>query len=242
MTTALFLESAQRLNPYLGRSFHIVGDFSRTDKYIEVLNGYGKGRMRAAHILTGCNFNIQGATDPTKYYILQALEVWGCKYSYKDFVYHKYNSKGIFKCLIHNVTFEQGAEKHLKGSEGCPVCLNLIRKASNHGAWRASKWEEMGRNSKDFQGFKVYIIKCTNETETFYKVGKTFERLKRRFKDKKCMPYNWELIHEFIGTAEYCTQLEESIIATHKNLKYLPKQPFDGYTECFKEIVNDKIF
>ena len=38
-----------------------------------------------------------------------------------------------------------------------------------------------GLKSKKFEDFKVYIIKCWNEEEEFYKIGKTYRKISRRF-------------------------------------------------------------
>lgn len=94
----------------------------------------------------------------------------------------------------------------------------------------------MSKNSKNFDSFKVYIIKCFNKDEEFYKIGRTYTKIKKRFGTKLLMPYKYEVLNEFIGTAEEMYDLETKLKNMNKNNKYLPKIKFGGMQECFKEI------
>ena len=44
-----------------------------------------------------------------------------------------------------------------------------------------SDWTNAAINSKSFESFKVYIIRCYNDNEEFIKIGRTFSKLKKRF-------------------------------------------------------------
>lgn len=108
-----------------------------------------------------------------------------------------YNKKEIIICSNHG-EFIQATGSHSMGV-GCPKCgLEKVSKinSENPMGWSYSSWEEQSLKSKYFESFKVYIIRCWNDSEEFYKIGKTFLSTKRRFQSKHEMPYNWEVVKE----------------------------------------------
>lgn len=96
--------------------------------------------------------------------------------------------------------------------------------------------EKTAEKSKYFDSFKVYIIKCWNEEEEFYKIGRTFKRTNNRFHHSSIMPYNYEIIKEIIGDAEEIIKLELKLKNEHKIFKYTPKLEFCGMHECYSKI------
>src|SRR5690606_15894237 len=94
--------------------------------------------------------------------------------------------------------FSQVSSNHLSG-QGCPKCgaflISRSQKKTPTG-WSIKQWENKASQSKNFDSFKVYIIKCWNDDETFYKIGRTFMSVKKRFCSKKTMPYNYEILQE----------------------------------------------
>ena len=101
--------------------------------------------------------------------------------------------------------------------------------------WTYTKWEDAGLNSKHFDGFKVYVIECWYGDERFYKIGKTFIPICRRFNSKKQIPYEYKVIKTFEGSARYISELEQELQNKHKKFKYKPKLKFKGQTECFTQ-------
>lgn len=143
-------------------------------------------------------------------------------------------------CPIHG-KYEQIVQNHKKA--GCHQCAKISisqknKKNSNRG-WTYTNWENAAKQSKYFDSFKVYIIKCYNENETFYKVGKTFMTIKKRFKSKINMPYKFEIIKIFESKTEAkkISMLEHQILSLNKNDKYVPKIYFKGINECFKSML-----
>ena len=142
--------------------------------------------------------------------------------------------------------FEQKPNAHLCG-HGCVLCKDLA--ASNRGkqkptGWNITNWELAAKRSKNFDSFKVYIIRCWNDEEEFYKVGRTFLKTNRRFNSNTSMPYNYEIINEFIfETAKGAFDKENELKKLNKKFKHLPKIKFDGMYECFIKIkkITDKI-
>ena len=90
--------------------------------------------------------------------------------------------------------------------------------------------------SKNFETYQVYIIKLYDiETnEIFFKIGKTFTKLNKRFKN---IPYKKDIIrvHEFTCAME-CSKFETNLKKEHKQFSYLPLKVFQGRQECFSEL------
>ncbi len=79
----------------------------------------------------------------------------------------------------------------------------------------------------------MYIIKATNPTEQFIKVGITTKTVKDRFKIDNTLPYNYEVIGTKSGELFDLFQLEQLSKKLLKHHKYKPLVKFNGYTECF---------
>lgn len=103
------------------------------------------------------------------------------------------------------------------------------------GRWKYSEWVEAGKTSSKFDSFKVYIIRCYDENESFIKVGKTFQTTEDRFKLDGAMPYNYEVLYEIISNGYNICKLEEKIKKELKQYSYKPRIMFNGYYECFEE-------
>lgn len=146
-----------------------------------------------------------------------------------------------FVCDIHG-EFEQTPLKHLKSC--CPKCgFDRTRNyhIDNPIGWNFSNWQKGAERSKNFDSFKVYIIRCWNEEEEFYKIGKTFTTLKTRFRKslKSKMPYNYEIVKVFESKTDglYISKLEKELQKNNKLNKYLPRLVFEGMFECFSKIM-----
>lgn len=82
----------------------------------------------------------------------------------------------------------------------------------------------------------LYILKCFNENETFYKIGITSVSIKQRYPGRKQMPYEYEIVCNMQDNAEVIYDLEHQLHRTYKQQKYKPLIHFDGFTECFTNI------
>ena len=92
-------------------------------------------------------------------------------------------------------------------------------------------------NKKRNKGESVYVLKCWNETEEFYKVGITMNSIGRRFSTEALMPYNFSIMYEHLCSTDVALLLEETIRDQYTS--YIPKMKFGGHTECF--IPDDEI-
>ena len=195
----------------------------------------GAGR----HIMgEGCPSCANNITKTTESFIEQAKSIHGDKYDYSQVDYvNNIKIKVKIVCREHG-EFWQIPKDHLKGC-GCPKCGNnrvSVINGENPVGWTLSNWKNSAEKSKGFDSFKVYIIECWNEYERFYKIGKTFQTVGRRFRGKSVIPYKWKLVYKLEGDAETMFKLENELKKENKIFKYTPKLEFDGMYECFSKI------
>lgn len=170
----------------------------------------------------------------TEQFVKEAKRIHGNKYEYSSCCYiNNYTDVKII-CKIHG-EFNQTPYNHLNGSE-CPKCIVDFTK-NNPSGWSITNWQMAGERSKNFNSFKVYIIKCWNDKEVFYKIGRTFKEVKKRFHCNHRMPYNYEIVKEFIfDNAKDAFNKEVDLKRFNKEFKYIPLKTFGGMHECFKEL------
>lgn len=165
----------------------------------------------------------------------KARKVHGDKYSYVKSDYIDSKTKMTISCSVHG-DFRQDASNHLLGN-GCPKCKSIKIsnfQSTNPNGWSISAWKETAKDSKTFDSFKVYFLRLFNDTENFYKIGRTFNKLNTRTKH---IPYDCEVLH-FISheDAEVIYDLESKLKREYKIYKYTPKISFGGMCECFSDL------
>jgi len=131
-------------------------------------------------------------------------------------------------CKTHGL-FSQSYANHNVG-KGCPTCAKEFNPRFKSGFIKSY-------NNKNYAS--LYLIRCFNETESFYKIGITTKPLSRRFAGSKALPYSYEEIYVHTGTAEEVWDLEILLHRKYKNFKYIPMLHFGGMFECFSEIAFD---
>ena len=152
----------------------------------------------------------------------------GYKYQYPNFNYSLSQGDVIITCKKHG-DFKMQYARHLRGS-GCPKCANEIT------GWKKSDWVAKGLSSKNNTGFKVYILKCFDDSEVFFKIGITYTDITKRF---YVLPYNYEILLEknFNENGNLAYDIEKILHRDNKKFKYSPLVKFSGVTECFSEIL-----
>lgn len=176
------------------------------------------------------------AINVNESFIRKARIVHGDTYDYSKVNYKTARIHVIITCPIHG-DWNLIPDCHLKG-RGCPKCS---RKKADEKlrlspmGWSKNAWIKSGKLSTEFDGFKLYILKCWNEEESFYKIGRTYHTVKSRFERKKLLPYNWQVILEKVGSAEDVFDAEGLIKSMLDSYRYIPKIEFPGQFECFKE-------
>ena len=81
----------------------------------------------------------------------------------------------------------------------------------------------------------LYVIHCFNDTESFYKVGRTSLSVAIRFRNKSKLPYDYKVIYTIIDEPNTIYDLENKLLSLRK-YKYKPLISFKGETECFSDI------
>ena len=156
-------------------------------------------------------------------FLKKAKAVHGSFYDYSLVEYINSGTNVKIICPEHGV-FEQAPDNHYAG-KGCYQCSLL-----KHGYSR-DKFQNRANA-------KLYIIECFNDSETFYKVGITSQKIKYRFSKGKDMPYQYKVLYMMSGDGGYIWDLEKKVQAILKLHRYQPKIPFRGQTECFLKIPN----
>lgn len=171
-------------------------------------------------------------TKSTEQFIIEANLVHNNKYRYPNTTYTRNSNKVKIECPSHG-EFEQTPNMHLSHKNGCPVCRKENLKNNSGIGWsRTSFKERCGNRLATF-----YILKCWNDTESFYKLGITTNTVKRRYDAKSRMPYMYEVIREIKGDAEAIFDLELKNKQLIKDYKYNPQIEFNGSVhECFTDI------
>ena len=112
----------------------------------------------------GRNALVSKVSKTTEDFINKSNDVHNFKYDYKLTIYTKISNKVKIVCPTHG-EYEQIAGNHLQGS-GCKECFKTetsLIKGNNPTGWSKKEWKLKAENSKSFDGYKVYILKCWNE-------------------------------------------------------------------------------
>lgn len=224
---------------YSKNSWYRCGDFSVKGEYVtcnaKILLGtkYGDVMVKASSLLKGLKFTIESAVDKNEFARNRIIEVHGEAFDLSRVNYTRGRDNITIGCKKHG--FVDVQFNNLVQHRGCPKCGNELLKeeVKDNGGWEYSKWEEQGLKSNNFDSFKIYVIKCWNEEEEFFKIGKTFNTMKDRMKGNNCskaMPYNWEVVKLFpLTDARSVCELEVEAKNLLREFRYTPKIEFSGY-------------
>ena len=169
----------------------------------------------------------------TEKFIEEAKKVHGDKCDYTETIYKTCREKVKIKCNVHNTYFEQYPTNHILGG-CCRKCLAENISKSLQGKEGTCGYSKSGYiKQANGRTACVYLIKCNINDEEFYKIGKTFLELNKRF-TKGNLPYSFETLHLHYGDAGYIYDLENELHRKYKFYKYKPEMWFAGYTECYK--------
>lgn len=154
------------------------------------------------------------------------------KYDYSKSIYTNAKDNIIITCPKHG-DFSQNVAHHLNG-HGCPQC-----RIENVSWLSHNRWTKAGKESLKFDSFKVYIVKITTADNVFFKIGKSYRKLTKRFELSKVDGYEWELVHLFESKTDgkYISELELKLQSFNKQYKFLPDIKFGGRHECFSKFI-----
>lgn len=219
-------------------SIEIIEEDGDNKNYAIVKTEFGVCRIRKGHLMNGVLPSNNTAINKNLYFINRTITIHNYKYDYTLIDFKTLLDKVKIICKDHG-TFEQTPNAHLRG-QGCPKCGDKIcsdHHSSNPTGWSKTNWKDAAKKSKRFESFKIYIIKCWNDQETFYKIGRTFVDIKRRFQSKTEMPYNHTILKIIEGDSNDIYDLEIKLKNMNKDNKYKPLLKFNGSKECFNNII-----
>lgn len=171
--------------------------------------------------------------DKDKYFIDRSNILHNFKYSYFKVIYKSESIKVTITCPKHG-DFEQKPKNHRDG-KGCSECAREKNREKTN-FWQYSKWADGGKASKQFSSYKVYVIRCFNENEHFFKIGKTFQDVNKRFRSTYQLPYLYETIYLLENdNPQLISEAENTLKNNNKEFSYVPKIHFGGKFECFSE-------
>ena len=218
--------------------FKVLEEYRGLKYKILLEDDFGECRI-LTHDLLYNNYKprIESAVDKDLYFKNRANKIHSYRYDYQLSKYINYKLKLIIKCNKHG-EFQQTPNNHWKG-KGCPICGNLDKsnyQKKNPTGWSLTNWKNKGEISNKFDSFKVYIVRCFNENEEFFKIGRTFNSVNNRLKTSSSLPYTFEIIKTYEGEAKEMFKLETKLKKMNKKNKYIPNLKFDGMFECFSQL------
>lgn len=229
---------------YKNGEFKVIGDYIENSVPIIIETKYGLCNVKPSALLFNEFVSIQSAINKTEYFINQLKD--------SNTTIQTHYKLDNFSYISHDTTTTAFCDNHgefkitpLQISRGtfCTQCgkekiANYHR--DNPIGWTHTNWQNAGKRSRNFDSFKVYIIRCWHEGEDFYKIGKTFLTLVERFgkKPNSLLPYSYEVMEIFTSKEDgvYISKLEKELQKLNKDNKYLPKIKFGGMYECFKTV------
>ena len=163
-----------------------------------------------------------------KEFISKASKIHNGKYKYASTAISGSKSKVLITCSVHG-EFEQEVRMHLQG-KGCPKC------GAHSRGWSRTSFQKACNRHTNGEG-TLYVLRCYNDEEEFYKVGLTSRSIRKRYDYRGLMPYSYEVVYAIKQNGTYIFNLESSLKKILYEEHYLPKIPFGGHqTECFTTI------
>lgn len=168
---------------------------------------------------------LRSKSNDKELFLEEVEKVHGDTYGYDNVDFTDIRGKVNIFCNTHGY-FPQFAHNHLAGM-GCKQCH--FEKAK----YRPDICTKEGYvKQANGRSAIIYLIKCFDENESFYKIGKTFRGLKKRFSPCN-LPYKYEVISIFKKDAGFIFDLEQKLHEKYKEYRYNVIQKFDGYSECY---------
>ena len=221
----LFLKELYEKNEYYRNGeLKVLSEYKGSKTPILVEDKYGICEITNRSLLNNKKLSLTNAVDKTSYWKNRATDVHKGKYTYENAVYTGSKDKITITCPIHG-DFEQETISHLLG-KGCTKCKN------EKVGWTYTAWSKAGGDNPGI----LYVLRCWNDDEEFYKVGITCQsRILDRYHNKLRMPYNYEVIQEITDVnRKRIYKLEKEIKRKYKDFAYTPQINFDGSrSECF---------
>lgn len=218
-----FYSEMKKLRP----DIEIVGEYINNRTPIFFKSKYGLHKALPATLKSSLKIGIQSAINKQEYYLRCLEDTYGSRFIYDKTVYEPKSKTLTLICPKHGEFIIH--KSNLSKGQGCYKCgiENRI------GGYSRSNWIHLSNGRE----CTVYKIRCYNDTEEFYKIGRTCGSVNSRFPKGTKMPYEYEVIEEIKGSAGFIFDLENELHAKHKEYKYCPSLDFHGKTECYIKLI-----
>lgn len=161
---------------------------------------------------------------PTNKFIEQANDRWGSSFDYSLVEYVGSHNKVKIKCNTCEGIFEQSPTNHLS-DKGCPIC------SKGFCVYSRSSYDALCKD-----GSSLYVMKLSNEQETFYKIGISKNVESRVRQVCRSSGYTVSLEYQFDSSGGHVFDLEKLLHREFRENKYSPNTKFQGYNECFVNV------
>jgi hypothetical protein len=162
----------------------------------------------------------------TTEFIKQAIEIYGNEYDYSKVKYENSITEVDIICKIHGV-FQVTPHGHIFDGTSCNKC-------HPHGGRYTLNFFKNYPERKDNNAI-LYLIKCCNSNDHFYKIGITINNTKIRFRHEKKY-YNVEDVLIYKDSLYNVFLLERYFLQKIRKTKIQPQNTIfknNGETECF---------
>lgn len=243
-TTEEFIEDSIKVH---GNKYdYSKSNYLRSNKNIEITcKEHGSFLQLPLHHTRGrgCRRCHNNGVFNTSEFIEKAIIIHGDKYDYSSSLYKTTGKNLTIICKQNNHgSFDMSPNNHISGKKGCPLCGQQKTKEARRKeptGWSYTNWQKAAEKSKQFDSYKVYVIECINNKtkEHFYKIGKTYQSVQKRFRLKTSLPYTFTILKVYyFNNAKKCSEFEKALQNKNKENKYQPKLKFGGMYECFSKI------
>lgn len=196
-------------------SLNIVRYVAPNEVYVK--DCYGVCKTTLNDILSGHKPTIVTAVDKNSYAINKCKND---KHKILSIDYKNQSSLFTIKCPKHG-KFKITYSSYLS-NQSCVKCGHLKK------GWSNKKYSSKKSN------VKLYIIKCFDELECFYKIGITSKNLHDRL---LAIPYNTNVLKIVQGDTNSILHLESNLLNYHNKYQYIPQKKFGGYSECISKLM-----
>ena len=176
-------------------------------------------------LINGSIVTIETCTNKNELFKFKANKRHSDFYNYDKINYTNSKTKITVTCKIHG-DFDQIPESHLFG-HGCPKCGTV--------GFSKESWLKRLKNKKAY----FYVLRVFTDDEEFIKIGITSTSINKRYKSLK--NYKFDVLIMLEETPSKVYDIEKELLKKYKNFKYLPKQKFEGWSECFLIETKNKI-
>ena len=201
--TEYFMNQLREAYPEIAEELKPVTEYKKAKEKMLFETKFGLVSATPDALLAGHKPNIRSAIDRKMYMYNQLRYLYDYKYDFKILSTDRHKGKCILICPIHGEVLIDN--DYIFSGCGCIECNSPANKSNI-----------------------LYVVKLSNDVESFYKLGITYEMKNnklQRFKQYKTLGYNIEVITTVkFDSFEQCRDIETKLKRLIKNNLYQPKK------------------